>query len=40
MIGVTYMPGKGESYLIGNISGNIGNITYASDLSHKFKLEV
>ena len=32
-IAVTYIPGAGESYLLGTISGNIGHITYASDLS-------
>ena len=32
-IAVTYIPGAGESYLMGTISGNIGHITYASDLS-------
>ncbi len=33
IVGVTYFPGEGESYLVGNISGDIGYITYASDLS-------
>ena len=32
-IAVTYIPGAGESYLMGTISGNIGHVTYASDLS-------
>jgi hypothetical protein len=33
IIGITYIPGAGESYLAGNISGNTGNITSASNLS-------
>jgi hypothetical protein len=33
IIGITYIPGAGESYLAGNISGNKGNITSASNLS-------
>lgn len=32
-IAVTYIPGAGESYLLGTISGNIGHINYASDLA-------
>ncbi len=32
-IAVTYIPGAGESYLTGTISGNTGHITYASDLA-------
>lgn len=32
-IAVTYIPGAGESYLLGTISGNIGHITHASDLA-------
>lgn len=32
-IAVTYIPGAGESYMTGTISGNIGHITYASDLA-------
>jgi hypothetical protein len=30
---VTFVPGHGEGYMTGNISGNTGYITYASDLS-------
>ena len=32
-IAVTYIPGAGESYMLGSISGKTGRITYASDLS-------
>ena len=33
IVGVTYIPGGGESCLLGTISGNIGHINYASDLA-------
>ena len=30
---ITFVPGQGEGYMTGNISGNTGTIAYASDLS-------
>jgi len=33
MIGVTYFPGNGESFLMGNLSGNTVSINYSSDVS-------
>ena len=33
IVGVTYIPGEGEGYLLGTLSGNIGHITYSSDLA-------
>lgn len=32
-IAVTYIPGEGESYMLGTITGNAAHIYYASDLS-------
>lgn len=32
-IAVTYIPGAGESYMLGTITGNTGRVTYASDLA-------
>ena len=33
VIAVTYIPGAGESYMTGTISGDTGHINYASDLA-------
>jgi len=33
LIGITYFPGAGESFILGDISGNTGHITYSSDVA-------
>jgi len=33
VVGVTYVPGAGESFLMGYVAGNKGYVNYASDLS-------